>query len=73
VGIIGLVQRKDFRAIVISALFLVAYFALTTSLNGLGVNARFRMPVNVFLLSFALSGFLVVWDNIKNRFHKTHA
>jgi hypothetical protein len=36
------------------ALFVVAYFALTTVVNGFGVYARFRMPVNVFIFTFAL-------------------
>lgn len=61
--------KKDKRTpAVLSALFLVAYFALTTSINGLGVNARFRVPVNVFLFSFALYGFLITWYGIQARF-----
>ncbi|MFC1802295.1 hypothetical protein ACFLY7_02540, partial [Patescibacteria group bacterium] len=41
---------------IISALFLVCYFGLTTAINGLGVNARFRQPVNIFIYAFALYG-----------------
>ncbi len=37
-------------------LFLVTYFALTTAINGLGVNARFKIPILVFIFSFALYG-----------------
>ncbi|HEU5114899.1 MAG TPA: glycosyltransferase family 39 protein [Candidatus Paceibacterota bacterium] len=39
-----------------AALLLVLYFALTTAINGFGVNARFRMPVDAFILGFALYG-----------------
>lgn len=47
-------------------LFLVAYFALTTAINGLGVNARFKVPILVFIFSFALYGlFFKKRDNIQ--------
>lgn len=42
------------------ALLIVLYFALTTAINGLGVNARFRTPVNVFIFTFAVYGFTVL-------------
>lgn len=49
-------------------LFLVAYFAVTTAINGLGVNARFRIPVNVFIFSVAVYGCIeagrYVWKKI---------
>ncbi len=35
------------------ALLMVAYFLCTTPVNGLGVNARFRMPVEPSILAFA--------------------
>lgn len=38
------------------ALCIVLYFAATTSINGLGVNARFRVPVEVFIFMFAFYG-----------------
>lgn len=40
----------------ILALCIVFYFMTTTSINGLGVNARFRVPVEVFILAFASYG-----------------
>lgn len=45
-----------------AALLLVAYFALTTAVNGLGVNARFRVPVETFIFSFALYGLSRLWQ-----------
>ncbi len=50
------IQLKNYNSISRERLFailLIAYFAVTTSINGLGVNARFRIPVNVFILAFA--------------------
>ena len=44
------------RLILILAALIVAYFALTTSINGLGVNARFRVPIEVFIFAFAFYG-----------------
>jgi hypothetical protein len=41
------------------------YFAETTSINGLGVNARFRVPVEVFIFSFAVYGFFDIKERRK--------
>ncbi|MBI3420987.1 MAG: methyltransferase domain-containing protein [Candidatus Sungbacteria bacterium] len=38
-------------------LFFVLYLLATTMIVGFGVNARYRMPVNVFLFMFALYAF----------------
>jgi hypothetical protein len=35
---------------------LIVYFALTTVSNGLGVNARFRTPINALIFIAALDG-----------------
>ncbi len=56
VGSVFYLRRGNIRTFVIVALFLVVYFALTTSINGLGVNARFKVPVNTFIFTFALYG-----------------
>ena len=50
------------------ALFLVAYFAATTVVNGFGVHAQFRMPVNVFI-AFAVCSMLGAergWGKVKS-------
>ncbi len=68
VGAWSYVRREGLRPAAhagLAALFLVLYFALTTSINGLGVNARFRVPVNAFIFAFAIHGFLVAWSGIK--------
>jgi hypothetical protein len=49
-------KREGVRTTVLLSVCLVLYFAATTAINGFGVNARFRMPVDVFILGFALYG-----------------
>ncbi len=44
------------KKLLILALCIVLYFMATTSINGLGVNARFRVPVEVFIFMFAFYG-----------------
>ncbi len=49
------VKRNGFEAKTTLVLLLVLYFLATTPINGLGVNARFRMPVTAILFTFAAS------------------
>lgn len=51
---------------------IVAYFAFTTTINGLGVNARFRVPVLVLIFSFAVYGFYAILPFTKRIFQKKH-
>lgn len=44
------------KKLLLLALCIVLYFMATTSINGLGVNARFRVPVEVFIFMFAFYG-----------------
>lgn len=57
-GAARLLMSKKLGILVVFTLFLIAYFAATTAINGLGVNARFRMPVNLFIFMFAAHGCL---------------
>ena len=56
IGVVLYLKKEKINTLILMALFLVVYFALTTSINGLGVNARFRVPVNTFIFTFALYG-----------------
>lgn len=56
-GVYAHFKKEGVTTIALSALILVLYFAATTAINGFGVNARFRMPVEVFILGFAAYGF----------------
>jgi 4-amino-4-deoxy-L-arabinose transferase-like glycosyltransferase len=44
------------------ALIIVFYFMLTTLVIGFTISARYRLPVNAFVLTFALMGLSLVWD-----------
>lgn len=49
------------------AIIAVLYFLLTTLVVGLGVNARYRLPVNAFVVAFAASEALVVATFIRKK------
>ena len=64
-GTIRLFLERRFNTILVFVLFLIAYFAGTTAINGLGVNARFRMPVNLFILMVAIYGIFDIQKKMK--------
>src|SRR3989344_2291141 len=64
-GALRLFTGKKFGILPVFALFLITYFAATTAINGLGVNARFRMPVNLFIFMFAAYGCLHIIEYTK--------
>jgi len=67
ISIICAFIKKRFTTISAFALIFTFYFALTTISNGFAVNARFRFPVNVFILTFAIS---LIYDIINARKYK---
>jgi hypothetical protein len=70
VGAWLLLRKEEVRPYVITALCMVLYFAVTTAINGFGVNARFRVPVEVFIGSFALYGLISVFRTILLKLQK---
>jgi hypothetical protein len=54
IGVVLLIRKEKYSPHILAALLITLYFAATTCINGLGVNARFRVPVNVFIFSFAM-------------------
>jgi hypothetical protein len=46
-------------------------FALTSSVVGQGIHGRLRMPIDIFILGFAVYGALFVWKMIKYFKRKT--
>jgi 4-amino-4-deoxy-L-arabinose transferase-like glycosyltransferase len=46
---------------------LIAYFAVTTIVIGLAVNGRFRVPVDTFILMFAVYGATALYIEAKSR------
>ena len=57
-GVFFYIKKNKISIPIFTTLFLVLYFALTTTINGFGVNARFRLPINIFIFVFALYGIL---------------
>lgn len=49
------------------SLFVIVYFALITSVNGLGMNGRFRLPVLTYISLFAFYGFYEIWCFMKKK------
>jgi len=56
-GVLLFFRDRGFHLPGLIALSLIAYFALTAAINGLGINARFRIPVNALILTFAVYAF----------------
>jgi len=71
-GIVTLFRRREMNADRILALLIVLYFTATTAINGLGVNARFRVPILVYIFSFALYGLFTLWGYILGKLEKRH-
>lgn len=65
IGAFLLLKREGARAPILAGLLMVLYFAITTCINGLGVNARFRIPVDVFIFSFAIYALFAIKERIK--------
>lgn len=60
-------RREKFSPFACMAIGIVAYFALLTTVNGFGMNARFRVPIIVFIFTFAVYGFSVLWRAMVRR------
>lgn len=68
-GLYQIFRRRLFAPQLLFAVVLVFYFMLTTMINGLTVNARFRMPVEPVIFTVACIGFIPVYHRVKNAFH----
>jgi hypothetical protein len=55
-GIWRYLRAYGFRPATLYVILVVFYFTATTAINGLGVNARFRVPVDAVILTFAFYG-----------------
>lgn len=74
IGAMRLLKMQEHRAKVVFLLLIVAYFVLTTVAVGLAVNARFRVPVNAFILIFSVygaSGFLLSLQALARKYKRT--
>lgn len=68
--VIGAIRylRREMKPAFLAALVVVVYFVLTTLIIGLAVNARYRLPVNVFIVTVALYGALPIAEKIRSRY-----
>ena len=66
-GAVWYLRPKENRAKGIFLLLLTGYFVFTTVAVGLAVNARFRIPVNAFILTFAVYGMLGAFSRLRKK------
>jgi 4-amino-4-deoxy-L-arabinose transferase-like glycosyltransferase len=61
-------RTKDMSTELIFSIIVIFYFMGTTMINGLAVNARFRMPIEMVYFSLSVLGasYIVAW--IKNKY-----
>lgn len=55
------------------AFLVIAYFAATSLLTGFGLTARYRLPVNVFIVAFALYEIAAAAPRLLSRARRLHA
>ncbi|MFH1523300.1 MAG: glycosyltransferase family 39 protein [Patescibacteria group bacterium] len=67
INLFYILAKKKLSAYPAIAIILVFYFVATTAIVGFGVNARYRFPVNIFILMFAIS---FLYDILKSRGRK---
>ncbi len=58
IGAVHYVRKEGLTPYAATLLATIFYMALTTIIVGLTVNARYRLPVEAFIIPFALYGFL---------------
>lgn len=63
-GFLRFLREKKGEAASLFLLSVVLYFTLTSAVGGLGVNARYRMPIEPIIFTFALTGFVFVRNAI---------
>lgn len=66
-GLYRLFRYRALSPFMVFAVVMVFYFMLTTMINGLTVNARFRMPIEPIIFAVAAVGFVPLYDLIKKK------
>jgi len=67
-GIYNLWRSHLFSPQASFAVIMVFYFMFTTMINGITVNARFRMPVEPLIFAVAYAGFIFLYQIFRKRF-----
>ena len=66
-GLYRLFRAKLFSPELVFLSIIVFYFMLTTMINGLAVNARFRMPVEPIIFAVAYAGLVLTGASVSKR------
>ncbi|MFA6095597.1 MAG: glycosyltransferase family 39 protein [Candidatus Paceibacterota bacterium] len=67
-GLYALWKSGQFSLQVGFVVIVVGYFMTTTMINGLTVNARFRMPVEPIIIAIACAGLASLYEAVKRRY-----
>lgn len=65
------VKQMGLRSQIALPILIVAYFTLTAAVVGLGITARYRTPINVFMVLFALYSFFYLMELIHKKTDST--
>ena len=65
--------RANANLYAVLTLLIVAYFLLTSLITGFGLTARYRLPVNVFVITFALCEVAAVAPWLMQKVRRFHA
>lgn len=65
IGVVRFLRKEGVTPSALTMLTIIAYMALTTIIVGLTVNARYRLPVEAFIIPFALYGLMYLKTRIK--------
>jgi hypothetical protein len=64
IGLVAYTRKNTSKEITWLVLLLILYFVTTSIVGGLGVNARYRMPIDPLIFAFAIYGFLLMRNAI---------
>lgn len=67
VGIVYAFLKRQMSIYNTIAMTLVVYFMLMALTIGLAINARYRMPVNLFIFTFAASGVAMLVERVRQK------
>ena len=71
-GLYRLLRAKLFSPELLFSVIVVFYFMLTTMVNGLSVNARFRMPVEPIIFAVAYAGLVLTRERTSKNLPHEH-
>lgn len=70
IGFFQFLKIRRFDIVSLFILIIIIYFVSTSAIGGLGVNARYRMPIDPILFTFSLTGLVYLRDIILTKYTK---